>query len=126
MTRINYYLFFYVFLLFISNAHAQSIRIRGVVLDASTGEPIPFANGILQGTQSGFSADSSGRFQFQISEGRKRDTLLISAMGYTLQKEAILPMSDQYFTIELSPTLVNLKEAIIRPVKILPFEYFEK
>lgn len=126
MTRINYYLFFCVFLLFISNAHAQSIRIRGVVLDASSGEPIPFANGILEGTQSGFSADSSGRFQFQISEGRKRDTLLISAMGYTLQKEAILPMSDQYFTIELSPTLVNLKEAIIRPGENPAFRILRK
>ncbi|MBR5072674.1 MAG: carboxypeptidase-like regulatory domain-containing protein, partial [Bacteroidales bacterium] len=41
-------------------AYGQNLTVRGVVTDATTGEPVPFAAIQLQGTMTGTSTDADG------------------------------------------------------------------
>ncbi len=109
-----------------SPAGAQSLIIKGRILDELTNEAIPFVNILVQGTQIGCASDSLGKFQLQTTGGRKRDTLLVSAIGYEVQKVPISPLSDQYLSIELKSAAINLKEAIIKPGENPAFRILRK
>ena len=54
----------------------------GVVREADTKEPIPFANIWIKGTQQGTQSDLDGRFSIATPKG---DTLVISAVGFMQQ-----------------------------------------
>ena len=41
---------------------AQNITVTGIVSDASTGEPIPFAALLVKGTKTGTSTDANGEY----------------------------------------------------------------
>lgn len=45
---------------------AQNISVTGVVTDASTGEPIPFAFCQVKGTTKGSSSDADGRYSIPV------------------------------------------------------------
>ncbi len=115
----------FVFLI-LTEVSAQQIILKGRISDEVTGEALPFANLVLQGTLSGTSSDSIGRFQLNLFAGRKRDTLLVSALGYEMQKVAITALAEHFITIELKPSAVNLKEAIIRPGENPAFRIMRK
>ncbi len=105
---------------------SQAINIKGRIVDIQSGEPIPFVNIVVKGSLAGWVSDSTGNFLFQVPTGRKRDTLLISALGYEMQLVPLSPLSEQYLHIELQPNLVHLKEAIIRPGENPAFRIMRK
>ena len=41
---------------------AQNLTVKGVVKDASTGEPVPFASIIVEGTMTGGQTDIDGQY----------------------------------------------------------------
>jgi len=60
---------------------AQAVLLSGVVTDAYTKEPIPFANVYLPSEPSvGTSADFEGRYQMKFK--KRPDSLAVSALGY--------------------------------------------
>ena len=62
-----------------SSLFAQ-MTVSGTVMDASTGEPLPGANVIVEGTNKGSAADSNGEFTINnVSDG---STLKASMIGY--------------------------------------------
>lgn len=66
-------------------ANAQSSRIFGTVVDASTGEPLPGANVALAGTSTGAAADLNGRYVIRpVPLGEL--TLVASYVGYRRQQ----------------------------------------
>ena len=65
--------------------HAQKVSVTGQVLDAETGESIPFAGVFIKGTTTGVASDDQGAFTIDISKG---DILLVSSIGYVEQEVA--------------------------------------
>ena len=61
---------------------AQTTQVRGQVLDASTGEGIPFAIVYFDGTFIGVSCDSLGVYSIQAAEGTGVFSLTAEALGY--------------------------------------------
>jgi hypothetical protein len=90
---------------------AQKINISGVVSDAETGEPIPFANVYVAGVKlQGTTTDFNGRYSLDI-EG-DADSLEASYVGYKKRKKAIGPEKKQTINFQLSPEIV-LQEVVV-------------
>lgn len=59
------------------------ITIKGVVVDATTGEPIPFANLGVLGTVAGAASDMDGNFELVLPLGFEKYKIRVSVVGYT-------------------------------------------
>jgi hypothetical protein len=67
-------------------AVAQRITISGQVVEAATGEPVPFASIFVPRTSTGVTADVEGRFKMAVSDSP--DSLAASSLGFlTLRKK---------------------------------------
>jgi hypothetical protein len=104
----------------------QTISVSGRIVNEQTGESIPFVNIVLKGTKMGLVSDSAGKFKFQIPSGRKRDTLLIAAIGFEKQMFPVSPLEAQFINVELIPVAFNLREAVIRPGENPAFRIIRK
>ena len=99
------HLYFLLFLLCTIQAaigQQRSFSIKGVVKDASSGQPIPFANVVVWNTTQGAVTDSTGLFEISgISPGSYR--LQSSFLGYKpfVTAEFRLANKDIFFPIEL-------------------------
>ncbi|OZC02838.1 carboxypeptidase-like regulatory domain-containing protein [Rubricoccus marinus] len=90
-------------------AHAQAAS--GVVLDAESGQPIPGANVLLAGSQTGDATDADGRFALVTPLAGSR-TLVISAVGYETETRPVVLPTDG-LTVRLSPATLSLGEAVV-------------
>lgn len=68
-------------LCFVTTAFAQTGTVKGVIVDDSTEETIPFANVLIAETGSGFSTDFDGAFSEELPVGVY--TFSVSYIGYT-------------------------------------------
>lgn len=66
-------------------AYAQTKTVTGQVRD-SKGDPVPFANITVKGTNTGASADVNGNFSIQVAEGQ---TLVISSASFAEQEVVV-------------------------------------
>lgn len=76
-------LFAALFLLVSSVAFAQNIQVKGVVTDASTGEPVSFAAVQVKGTSAGTATGMDGTYSISVPA---RSTLVFSFVGYKVQE----------------------------------------
>lgn len=75
---------------FSSTVKAQTdFTVTGLVTDAQTGEPIPFASVALVGRRSGTLTDEKGRYTLKVKV--LSDSLAVSSMGYKALRQAIDP-----------------------------------
>lgn len=88
-------------------AWSQNTRVSGVVLDAETGEPIPFSNVIFLGTSIGTISEFDGRFELQTIQ--EVDSVQASYLGYKVQTLPVKRGISQEVTFRLSPESVNLE-----------------
>ena len=88
---------------------AQQYRLRGVVVDASSGETLIGANVVIKGTTTGATTDVDGRFEIGVNE-LPPYTLVISFIGYQDQ-EVLVKSLDQELKFKLSADQVLLQEA---------------
>lgn len=107
-------------LLLCINVNGQSrLKISGVVKDAKTKELLPFVNILVKGTLKGTTTDLDGNFR--IEQLSRKDTLVVSAIGYTPREYIVKRMFGKHigkkFIIRLSPSVTELSE-----VKVLPRE----
>lgn len=77
-------LFFSMLAAFITSmSFAQSLTVTGLVTDASTGEPVPFASIVEKGTMNGISSDIDGQYSITVQSGA---VLVFSSIGYNDQE----------------------------------------
>ncbi|MEZ5197174.1 MAG: DUF5686 family protein [Bacteroidales bacterium] len=110
--KIKYYLV--VLLTFSSmffEAYGQVTKIMGVVMDAETREPIPFASIYFKGTTIGVTSDFNGAFS--IESKHPSDTLVASCMGYGPQNIKVFKNRFQEVNFMLSSMNVDLPEVVI-------------
>jgi TonB-linked SusC/RagA family outer membrane protein len=65
---------------------AQNIQVKGKVVDANTGEGVPFASVQLKGTMTGTSTDADGSYFLTVPS---RSSLIFSSIGYQTQEVAV-------------------------------------
>ncbi len=91
-----------------STAFAQSVKVTGIVSDASNGEPMPFASVVLKGTSTGTMTDLNGSYSITVpSDG----TLVFSSIGYTTQEVAVGGRGT--INITLSPDAEGLEDVLV-------------
>lgn len=64
------------------NAQDNKITINGMIADATTGEPIPFANLGVLGTLAGVASDMDGKFELVLPDNYADRIIRVSVVGY--------------------------------------------
>ncbi len=89
---------------------AQETVVRGKVIDAETGDPIPFVNMVFVGTTIGITTDFDG--YYQVKTDQPVDSISASYIGYVSRKKPIKRGVSQQINFQLKQDLVNLKEVV--------------
>jgi len=88
--------------------HAQ---ITGEILDASSGQPVPYASALYRGNKNAVSSDAQGHFTIERHNGWR---LTISSVGYKPQVIRITSNTPDHLVIRLKPDTHRLDEVTIR------------
>lgn len=104
-------LFFLVFAVLTGSASAQETIVRGRITDATTNEPIPFANARFQGTTSGTACDFDGFYSIKTT--KPIDSLTVSYLGYKSRTKRIKRGQVQTIDFQLQSDAVGLKTVTI-------------
>jgi thiol-disulfide isomerase/thioredoxin len=100
-----------VFFLLVSFfATAQSRVAEGKIVDADTGEPVPFASVGLLGTNRGTSSNLNGQFSLSVHEDSF--TIRISCLGYETQ-EVGSSIAERVLIVQLKPSATQLREVVV-------------
>ena len=101
-----------LFLLSIFGLQAQQLTvIKGKVTDATTNEPIPFANVVFKGSTVGTSTDFNGLYK--LNTKYPKDSLSVIFMGFKPKTKHVNIGKTQIIDFQLVPTSVVLKEVVI-------------
>ena len=87
---------------------AQDVTVTGVVRDASTGEPVPFASIQIKGTLTGGSTDADGNYEILVSDDA---VLVFTSIGYQAQEIAV--DGRPQINVALEPDSEMLDETIV-------------
>ena len=105
----------FVFFLIVCMGHAQRVVIRGMVTDSISGEGLPYASLIFQGTAIGTATDLEGRFELTLPEYTRM--LEVSYLGYEPRRISIHPKQSSPLHIQLVPNGIALEEVVVKPGK---------
>jgi len=100
-------------------AQSQDIVIRGKVTDASSGDPIPFANVVFKGLGTGATTDFDGNYL--IRTNRPADSVAASYIGY---KSKAKPIQNGILVInfQLEEEVTHLQEVVVKAGENPAFE----
>jgi len=118
---IKAYIILLLALLYSSLAFTQKAEVRGRITDAGNNEPVPFANIVVKGTQTGTTSDLDGNF---IITGLQPGyiNLQVSFVGFKTKISSDILLSNNnipFMEINLEPSEAELSEVVI---SIDPFE----
>ncbi len=86
--------------------------IKGRITDASTGDPIPFANIGIRGQPGGTTTNFDGIYELKFNP--PADSITVTNVGYTSRSKAIVPgLTDQVLDVQLTPGATQLREVRI-------------
>ena len=89
-------------------------RITGQVVDAETGDTVPFASLKYRGRKLSAVSDHAGRFSIERHDGW---TLVFSSVGYKSERVAIEADTKTPFTVRLEPEKQQLDEVTVKSKK---------
>ncbi|SFQ77426.1 DUF5686 and carboxypeptidase-like regulatory domain-containing protein [Hymenobacter arizonensis] len=92
-------------------AVAQRILLSGQVVEATNGEPVPFASIFVPKTSFGVTADADGRFKLTITGSP--DSIAASAMGFATQRRKLTAAPEQKVLFRLRSGGVALAEVVV-------------
>lgn len=87
---------------------AQQKDVSGTVVESTTGDPIPGAAIMIEGTQTGVITDVKGNFYITASE---TDILVVSSLGY--KTENIMVAGQNKLFIKLTPDVISMDEVVV-------------
>lgn len=91
-------------------------ELRGVIYDSNTGEPIPYAVVIVEGTTDGTSSDAEGNFDLKTKA--KKIILRASCLGYQSETISLTEGSNlTLISIKLTPSTKSLPEIVVKSSK---------
>jgi hypothetical protein len=92
----------------------KSKTISGIIIDAETKEPLPFATIGLKNKGKGTVSNSNGEFGLNIQKDYYSDTLSVSFLGYLRREIPVKQAFGNEFTISMKREFVSIPEIIIR------------
>lgn len=95
-------------LLATSLVYAQNQAISGKIVDASTGETVPFASVVVKNTMNGTASDAQGNYSINASA---KATLVFSAIGYKTTEVVVDGKSK--ISVKLTPDAEFLDDVIV-------------
>ncbi|MBD2723000.1 DUF5686 and carboxypeptidase-like regulatory domain-containing protein [Hymenobacter armeniacus] len=98
-------------LLLVLPAAAQRIVISGQVVEATNGEPVPFASIFVPKTSAGVTADADGKFRLAVTGSP--DSIAASAMGFATQRRKLSDAPTQNVLFRLKTGGVALAEVVV-------------
>ena len=116
----SFLLFFY--LVSVGLVAQDTRNLSGTVLDAATGEPLPFATVSLKGTSLGTVSNAQGYYTFRIP-GRSSAPLVANFIGYEPFEITVADIKGATLDIRLAAVSIELAELVIRP--LTPEEYIK-
>jgi len=100
-------------------------KISGNINDATTGEPLPAANVVIEGTDMGAASDMDGDY-FIINITPGTYTVVVSMMGYeTIRKTDVIVSTDRTTTVDFSlrpSTLLGEEVTVVAEREIVPMD----
>jgi hypothetical protein len=115
---LRYIFLIYIFLtnFFLLNCYSQQLEktlIRGTVLDAKTGEPLPFVSVILKNTTVGTVTDITGKYMIETTV--RAGTVAYSFIGFETESRPVSYGKYQEINIKLKESSISLGEVIVKP-----------
>lgn len=104
-----------VFIFYETSSRAQKTKIRGIVKDKQTNQPISFANVTFKNSSIGTVTNTDGEFFIETRENY--DTLLISFVGYKPLAKQLDIHTYQELNINLVPDVFALDEIVVYPTE---------
>jgi hypothetical protein len=90
-------------------------RVKGVVTDAVTGEPLPFVNISFVDKNIGTTTDFNGKYSIETNWGS--DKLQASFLGYEAQQKSVVIGSNQTIDFKLESTSIKVQEVTVKAGK---------
>jgi hypothetical protein len=108
-------IYFTISLLLLLNgsAYCQKTIVSGKVLDAETGEAIPFVNIGFQHSLVGTISEMDG--SYYLATIKATDTLLVSCVGYEMRRFPVIKGKEQVLDVKLASKSIALDAVIVRP-----------
>ena len=117
----RYYKLLYIFIPFflpailLAQSSDKLTRVRGLVIDKETKEPLPFVAIAFPGTSVGTTTDFDGKYE--LASQWATETMEVSFLGYKTFQVAIKLGERQVIDIELEPESLNLTEVTVKAKK---------
>jgi len=92
-------------------AAAQRLVISGQVVEATNGEPVPFASIFIPKTSTGVTADADGKFKLAVAG--TPDSIAASALGFATQRRKLSDAAVQTVLFRLKTGGVALAEVVV-------------
>ncbi len=92
-----------------TNENKQQQRVTGVVTDASTGEPLPGVNILIEGTSQGVITDVEGKYAIDVPGNTA--VLIFSYIGYTSERVEVGEQT--LIDIKLALDIQSLEEVVV-------------
>jgi len=87
--------------------------ISGIVNNAVTGEPLPYAQVAVKNSSLGTVSNEEGLFRLAIQASGRNDTLMISFLGYETKKIPVANFDSVILEVSLKPVAFDLREVEI-------------
>ena len=94
----------------LTSLFAQEIEIQGTVLDADSGDPIPYASIVLPDAYKGTSSNIEGNFLFKVDSLPVK--LRFSHISY--ESQDVLVSNEEPLMIELKPAEILMQELVVK------------
>lgn len=91
-------------------AFAQSTTVNGKVIDAASGDPIPFANVHFKNTEIGTTTDFNGAYS--LTTNKEVDSLTVSYIGYISKTKPLTKKPHQTLDFQLQEDIMSLDEVV--------------
>lgn len=115
--------FILIFILFASvEGYSQDLShviLKGLVIDDSTGEPIPYGSITLAGKSFSTLTNEEGRFIFKFRANTEKGSLLVTSVGYIPATIPILLSDTGLKVIRMKLSYIILQDVMVRPVNPL-------
>jgi hypothetical protein len=102
--------YFFLFLFLLPFAALAQTVVKGKVTDAHSGDPIPFANIIFQGTTTGTTTDFDGNYSVKATA--PVDSIVVSYIGYTTRTKKVQTGTTQVLNFQLEEVTTSLEEIV--------------
>ena len=105
--------FVLLLLAWVSVVEAQTTKVRGKVVDAETGEPMPLVSIVFVGTTIGVTTDFDGNYDIETRE--EVSEIMASFVSYERQTVAIKKGAFNTIDFKLVPIVTHLDEVKVKP-----------